>query len=191
MLLFYFINTFHCKICKALLTLFSQVFSFFLDKGDPANWKSPGIRAKAVFNFIATAPNELTIQTNDLVTLAPTYIQEEMNLKNSGWAFAVCKGQSGLIPLNYLVINKNKPIVSSESCNEVEDIPVPRNFNYNANKTHTKRVSFGETQVFENIDVDDYKINKKSDVSLTTQVGEVGGIQQKSEELSHTNSENT
>lgn len=165
-------------------------FALFSDKGDPANWKSPGVRAKAVFNFIATAPNELTVQTNDLVTLAPTYIQEEMNLKNTGWAFAVCKGQSGLVPLNYLVINKNRPILSNQSCNPVEDIPVPRNSS-NANKTHTKRVSFGETQVFENIDLDDYKINKDTALSNTTQVEEVVGKHQNMEELSNTNSENT
>lgn len=118
-----------------LYTLF-----FFPDKGNPENWKSPGIRAKAVFDFIATAPNELTIQTNDLVLLAPTYIQDEMKLKNTGWAFATCKGQAGVVPLNYLVISKNRPIIQT---NKTEEPPVPRIFP----KTHTKRVSFGENQV--------------------------------------------
>lgn len=144
---------------------------FFPDKGDPNNWKSSGIRAKAVFDFIATSPNELTVQTNDLVTIAPTYIQEEMNLKNTGWAFAICKEKSGLVPLNYLVISKGRPILSNQSRNEEEAIPVPRNSNNNVTKTHTKRVSFGETQVFENIDLDDYKImNKDADLSESSQL---------------------
>lgn len=114
-----------------------------------------------------------------------------MNLKNTGWAFAVCKDQSGLVPLNYLVINKNRPILSNQSCNQFEDIPVPRNSNNNTNKTHTKRVSFGETQVFENVDLDDYKINKNTDLSNATKVEEVVGKHQKMEELSNANSENT
>ncbi|KAJ8938049.1 hypothetical protein NQ318_013957 [Aromia moschata] len=137
------------------------------DKGDPATWKSPGIRAKAVFDFIATTPNELTIQTNDIILLAPTYIQDEMNLKNSGWAFAVCKGKSGVVPLNYLVINKTRPIDSTSN----ENVPISRTSIYSNpgnTKTHTKRVSFGENQIFENVDIDDY-INKK-DTSLSSQV---------------------
>lgn len=141
--------------------------STFSDKGDAVNWKSPGIRAKCVFDFIATAPNELTVQTNDLVILAPTYIQDEMNLKNTGWAFAICKGKSGLVPLNYLVISKGRPILNNQTRTEVEeDIPVPRNSNNNVTKTHTKRVSFGETQVFENIDLEDYK--RKPDESKSS-----------------------
>lgn len=107
-----------------------------------------------------------------MVTLAPTYIQEEMKLKNSGWAFAVCRGQSGLVPLNYLVISKARPILSSQPRSDVEDVPVPRNSNNNVTKTHTKRVSFGETQVFENIDLDDYKVKKDTESSHSTQEGE-------------------
>lgn len=71
----------------------------------------PGIQAKAAFDFVATSPNELTIQTNDLVLLAPTYIQEDMQLKNTGWAYASCKGKAGVVPLNYLIISKNRPIL--------------------------------------------------------------------------------
>ncbi|KAJ8971151.1 hypothetical protein NQ314_000849 [Rhamnusium bicolor] len=142
--------------------IISKFLPKYEDKGDPANWKSPGIRAKAVFDFIATTSNELTIQTNDIIILAPTYIQDEMNLKNSGWAFAVCKGKSGVVPLNYLIISKNRPINSSSN----EMIPIPRVSNNNNNtKTHTKRVSFGENQIFENVDLDDYKFKEESSLS--------------------------
>lgn len=117
-----------------------------------------------------------------------------MNLKNSGWAFAVCKGQSGLVPLNYLLISKSRPILSNQSRSEPEDIPVPRNSNNNNNKTHTKRVSFGETQVFENVDIDDYK-NKDSDLSKSSQsntaVEEVASNPTTSEKPVQTSSENT
>jgi peroxin-13 len=129
------------------------------DKCDPATWKSPGVRAKAAFDFVARGPNELSVQTNDEVTLAPTYVQEEMNLKNSGWAFALSNGRSGVVPLNYLVINKslrNSPAV------EEQQMPVPRILSNSSNhKTHTKRVSFGENQIFENVDLDDYVTGKK------------------------------
>ncbi|XP_050510587.1 peroxisomal membrane protein PEX13 [Diabrotica virgifera virgifera] len=141
--------------------IISRFLPKFEDKGDPENWKSPGIRAKAVFDFIATAPNELTVQTNDMVLLAPTYIQEEMNLKNSGWAFAVCKAKSGLVPLNYLVISKNRPILHTKT----EDPPIPRVFT----KTHQKRVSFGENQIFENVDLDDYVMKKETEPSHSSQ----------------------
>lgn len=81
-----------------------------------------------------------------------------MNLKNTGWAFAVYKGKSGVVPLNYLVINKNKPITS----NPEETLPVPRP---SSMKTHRKRVSFGENQIFENVDIDDYVLRKEPSVS--------------------------
>lgn len=117
------------------------------------------MRAKAAFDFVARGPNELSVQTNDEVTLAPTYVQEEMNLKNSGWAFALSNGRSGVVPLNYLVINKslrNSPAV------EEQQMPVPRILSNSSNhKTHTKRVSFGENQIFENVDLDDYVTGKK------------------------------
>nr|CAH7718646.1 unnamed protein product [Callosobruchus chinensis] len=136
--------------------IISKFLPKFEDKGDPANWKSPGIRAKAIFDFIATGPTELTIQTNDMVMLAPTYIQEELNLKNTGWAYAVCKGKAGVVPLNYLVISKARPVTS----NPAEDVPVPIP-KPTTTKTHTKRVSFGENQIFENVDIDDYVMPKR------------------------------
>ncbi|KAJ8977969.1 hypothetical protein NQ317_008161 [Molorchus minor] len=148
----------------------SKFLPKYEDKGDPANWKTPGIRAKAAFDFIATSPNELTIQTNDIVLLAPTYIQEEMHLKNTGWAYAVCKGKSGVVPLNYLVISKSRPKESASN----ESVPIPRssiinNNNNNNPKTHTKRVSFGENQIFENVDLDDYVVEKEPSPSSHTE----------------------
>ncbi|EFA06668.1 peroxisomal membrane protein PEX13 [Tribolium castaneum] len=131
--------------------IISKFLPKYEDKCDPANWKSPGVRAKAAFDFVARSQNEMSVQTNDELTLAPTYVQEEMNLRNTGWAFAVANGRSGVVPLNYLVISKAGPREGTE------EVPVPRVFN----KTHTKRVSFGENQVFENVDLDDYVTGKK------------------------------
>lgn len=146
-------------------------------------WKSPGVRAKAVFDFVAQSPSELTLQTNDIITLAPTYIQEELNLLNSGWAFAIAaNGKSGNVPLNYLVINKSKPIMNNnnsfssqsnlnsteksnlKSSNSTTEDKTPNSNNSNnpSTKTHTKRVSFGENQIFENVDLDDYIYAKKN-----------------------------
>ncbi|KAH1001953.1 hypothetical protein HUJ04_005907 [Dendroctonus ponderosae] len=127
--------------------LISRFLPKYEDKLDPANWKSPGIKAKACFDFVATSPNELTIHTNDNILLAPTHIQEEMNLKNSGWAYGVHNGKFGMIPLNYIVISKNNKAVP-------ETVPIPRISNIkDANgpvKTHSKRVSFGDIEIFEN-----------------------------------------
>ncbi|XP_044263771.1 probable peroxisomal membrane protein PEX13 [Tribolium madens] len=154
--------------------IISKFLPKYEDKCDPANWKTPGVRAKAAFDFIARSQNELSVQTNDELTLAPTYVQEEMNLKNSGWAFALANGRSGVVPLNYLVISKAGP---KERPTVEEEVPIPRVFN----KTNTKRVSFGENQVFENVDLDDYvkekqvdsKKNQKDDVENKDEIIEV------------------
>ncbi|KAL1512975.1 hypothetical protein ABEB36_002470 [Hypothenemus hampei] len=128
--------------------IISKFLPKYEDKLDPANWKSPGIRAKACFDFVATSPNELTIHTNDNILLAPSYIQDEMHLKNTGWAYAVHNGQSGVVPVNYIVIskfgNENKVLVPRSS-NMKES-----NGNSSNVKTHTKRVSFGDIEIFEN-----------------------------------------
>lgn len=129
--------------------IISKFLPKYEDKLDPANWKSPGIKAKACFDFIATSPNELTIHTNDNILLAPTYIQEEMNLRNTGWAYAVHNGNSGVVPLNYIVFNKNASAVPDK-------ILVSRTSNIKDTngsgpaKTHSKRVSFGDIEIFEN-----------------------------------------
>ncbi|RZC35159.1 peroxisomal membrane protein PEX13 [Asbolus verrucosus] len=138
--------------------IISKFLPKYEDKCNPATWKSPGVRAKAAFDFVARSPNELSVTTNDEVTLAPTYVQEEMNLKNSGWAYALSNGRSGVVPLNYLVINKS--VRDSTTVND-QEMPVPRIFNNPTHKTHTKRVSFGENQIFENVDLDDYVTGKK------------------------------
>lgn len=84
-----------------------------------------------------------------------------MKLKNTGWAFAYSKGRSGLIPLSYLVINKKNTIFNTLSDTQIDSIPIPRKNINTMNKSHTKRVSFGETQVFENIDLNnDNKTSK-------------------------------
>lgn len=129
--------------------IISKFLPKYEDKLDPANWKSPGIKAKVCFDFIATSPNELTVHTNDNITLAPTYIQEELHLKNTGWAYAVLNGKSGVVPLNYIIISKGRP-----SVDEAQKVLVPRMSNMkevnNTGKTHSKRVSFGDIEIFEN-----------------------------------------
>ncbi|KAF7273209.1 peroxisomal biogenesis factor 13 [Rhynchophorus ferrugineus] len=138
--------------------IISRFLPKYEDKLDPANWKSPGVMAKACFDFIATSPNELTIHTNDNITLAPAYIQEEMNLKNTGWAYAVHNGKAGVVPLNYIVISKKAPdhpptiSVPTKSTIKEESSASPA-------KTHTKRVSFGDIQIF---DTEDCSIRKES-----------------------------
>lgn len=169
--------------------IISKFLPKYEDKSDMTNWKSPGVRAKAVFDFVAQSPSELSLQTNDIITLAPTYIQEELNLLNSGWAFAVsANGKSGNVPLNYLVISKSKPIMNNNNSysnnsnlnntsnvnnaanlNNVEksslknsNLTDQKSPNNSSTKTHTKRVSFGENQIFENVDLDDYIYAKQS-----------------------------
>lgn len=71
-----------------------------------------------------------------------------------------------MVPLNYLVIKSSnyKTIQSKlEPPNQSSEIPIPRvmsNGN-SSNKSHTKRVSFGENQIFENVDLEDYVSGKK------------------------------
>lgn len=100
-----------------------------------------GVRAKAVFDFVATSPNEMTINTNDEIVLAPKHIQEEMRLYNSGWAYATCNGRCGVIPLNYVVVIKN---INRTNRQNLSSVPVPP-----TSVQKPKRVSFGENQIFE------------------------------------------
>lgn len=88
--------------------------------------------------------------------LAPTYIQEEMKLINTGWAFAIGNGKSGLVPLNYLVLGRRpnnggvlkKPYNLSNNNNQIDcEVPVPTSRIYP--KSNVKRVSFGENQIIE------------------------------------------
>lgn len=106
-----------------------------LDKSLPENWKSSGVRAKAAFDFTTTNNNELSLNVNDEILLAPKYIQDEMKLTNTGWAFAVRNGRSGVVPLNYIVIMKR--------INRNENIPVPRI----QNVEKEKKVTFGKNEI--------------------------------------------
>lgn len=125
----------------------------------------------------------MSINTNDEVIIAPLYIQEAMKLKTTGWAYALSNGKSGLVPLNYLLLNKSnkKPVPTSaaSSRQKTEDSVLKNYENTNwfsettvdtpdesepkpKGKTHTKKVSFGENQIFENIDLD--CLRKNSDI---------------------------
>lgn len=152
----------------------SKLLPKFEDKCDPQKWETNGIKAKAVFDFPATSPNELTLHTNDEITLAPKNVQEEMRLSNSGWAYATCNGRSGVVPLNYIVIVKkvspSQPVTCTSKSNPTDPVfnkpiykpqvsapvtPVSVLSNSNTNSTNNtprkvqKRVSFGETQIFD------------------------------------------
>lgn len=87
----------------------------------------------------------MSLQINEDITLAPTYIQEQMKLVNTGWAFAVSRGKSGLVPLNYLVLSGAR--INNE-------VPIPRDGKPVPLKSSLKRVSFGENQVMNTDDVD-------------------------------------
>ncbi|KRT80977.1 SH3 domain-containing protein [Oryctes borbonicus] len=116
--------------------IISKFLPKYEDKYNPNNWLSAGVRAKAAFDFVATSPNELTINTNDEIVLAPKHIQQEMALYNSGWAYATCNGRSGVIPLNYIVVVKN---INKSNRQNLSEVPMQK----------PKRVSFGENQIFE------------------------------------------
>lgn len=171
------------------------------DKQNPANWKSQGIIAKAAFDFIATAPNELTIRTNDEILVAPKYIQDEMKLTNTGWVYAVFNGKFGLVPMNYLVIVNNNVNSTSGRLVRVPRMPL---------KSNLKRVSFGENQIVSTDELDNLRKNefnatakqneskiesaksdeldkiKKDDVVETIKQNEVSGQSANSEELCST-----
>lgn len=88
---------------------------------------------------------------NEDILLAPTTIQEEMKLVNTGWAFAASRGRTGLVPLNYVVLSGGSR--SSE-------VPIPREGGARL-KSSLKRVSFGENQVMHTDDVD-RKLNEQA-----------------------------
>lgn len=100
----------------------------------------------------------MSFRVNDEILLAPTSIQEEMKLMNTGWAFAVCNSKSGVVPLNYLVL-VNNPSSSSEN----RYVPIPRPSTSTNKKqplkSNLKKVSFGENQIIHPEDLDSSKIN--------------------------------
>ena len=125
------------------------------DRYNPEKWKTPGVKVKAAFDFKATSPSELSLRVNDELLLAPTYIQEEMKLTNTGWAFAVGNGKAGLVPLNYIVLSKrinNSGVLknSNNNNNIVYNQESPTlDSNKGTTKNNVKRVSFGENQIIE------------------------------------------
>lgn len=154
-----------------LLFIRKNIFRNFhySDKSECEKWKSPGVQAKAAFDFIATNSNELSFQTNDEITIAPKYIQDEMRLTNTGWAYAVFNGKSGVVPLNYLVIMKR--IMSNKSTYNAQGIPVPRQSNFTKNGSE-KKVSFGETEIINNTEVADKEPNDAPTASDDTDVAQ-------------------
>ncbi|XP_017785321.1 PREDICTED: peroxisomal membrane protein PEX13 [Nicrophorus vespilloides] len=113
--------------------LISKFLPKYEDKLNPEMWKTTGVQAKAAFDFAASSGNELSLNVNDEIVLAPQSVQTEMKLNNSGWAYATCNGRSGVIPLNYIVIKKK-----SADGTYAPMVRKPQ-----------KRVSFGENQIFE------------------------------------------
>lgn len=122
-----------------------KCITFILDKHNPEKWQSSGVRAKAAFDFVPTSPNEMALRTNDELLLAPKYIQDDMKLTNSGWAFAVGNGKSGLVPMNYLVLTKRTALKKPDDAY----VPVPRDVTPPSRNGITKRVSFGEEQIID------------------------------------------
>lgn len=118
------------------------------DKQNPAHWKPQALKAKAAFDFIATAPNELTVRTNDEILIAPKHVQDEMKLTNTGWVYAVSNGKFGLVPMNHVVLVNNNVNSTSERI-----VPVPRM----PLKSNLKRVSFGENQIVSTDELDNLR----------------------------------
>lgn len=120
------------------------------------------MKARAAFSFTPTAPNEMPLQVNEDITLAPTYVQEEMKLVNSGWAFAAGRGKSGLVPLNYLVLTGGGRSTNGGGT----EVPIPRDGKQVPLKSSLKRVSFGENQIM-HTDVVDEKLKEQAKLNQT------------------------
>jgi len=82
-----------------------------------------------------------------------------MHLRNTGWAYAVHDGKSGVIPLNYIVINKNtSPSIVNDKILVSRTSSMKESNGTGPTKAHSKRVSFGDIEIFEN---DDSSIRKE------------------------------
>lgn len=129
----------------------------------PEKWKSPGVRAKAAFDFVSTNNNELSLNTNDEILLAPKYIQDEMKLTNTGWAFAIRNGRSGVVPLNYIVIMKR--------VNRNAELPIPRS----QIVEKEKKVTFGKNEIINlpSIDNEIVDIEKKNETPIVDGTEEI------------------
>lgn len=65
----------------------------------------------------------MSLRITDEINVAPTNIQEVLNIHNSGWCFAVCNGNSGIVPINHLKFLKKvktDSAVRTENNNEVK-----------------------------------------------------------------------
>ncbi|XP_055703803.1 peroxisomal membrane protein PEX13 [Phlebotomus papatasi] len=69
---------------------------------NPQNWTNY-IPTRVLYDFEATSPQELSIQTGQVIRVAPKDVQNLHSLMNTGWALASIDGYvSGLVPINYL-----------------------------------------------------------------------------------------
>lgn len=66
-----------------------------------------------------------------------------MKLTNTGWAFAVKNGRSGVVPLNYIVIMKR---VNNTNRRLDDDLPVPRVLP-TIERNQEKKVTFGKNEI--------------------------------------------
>lgn len=59
--------------------------------------------AEVVYNYKSASPHELSIQSGQLIQLAPKEVQQTHKLLNTGWALATTDNKtSGLVPINYV-----------------------------------------------------------------------------------------
>lgn len=64
---------------------------------------------KAVYNFRAANPHELSFQAGQQIIVAPREVQQTQKLLNTGWALASIDNRtSGLIPINYVQRSTNE-----------------------------------------------------------------------------------
>ncbi|XP_059622305.1 peroxisomal membrane protein PEX13 [Phlebotomus argentipes] len=69
---------------------------------NPQQWTNY-IPTRVLYDFEATSPQELSIQTGQVIRVAPKDVQNLHSLMNTGWALASVDGfRSGLVPINYL-----------------------------------------------------------------------------------------
>uniref|UniRef100_A0A1L8DVB0 Peroxisomal membrane protein PEX13 n=1 Tax=Nyssomyia neivai TaxID=330878 RepID=A0A1L8DVB0_9DIPT len=69
---------------------------------NPQQWTNY-IPTRVQHDFVATSPEELSIQAGQVIRVAPKEVQNLHSLMNTGWALASLDGNiSGLVPINYL-----------------------------------------------------------------------------------------
>lgn len=110
--------------------------------------------SQAMYNFKATNPQELTIQSGQMVIVAPREVQQTQKLLNTGWALAtIDKQRSGLVPINYLrrIVTNNNAMPSS-----LPTTPLKSNSNREQIVTDTNVVTADEEILPQNINIDDF-----------------------------------